>query len=119
MSIGDVFAHLKFTYSFVGFNERSAYIFFHIFQPYELETKVLTNEYLAEIERCYKEEYLPSIKDTVEVVHYDWSTFGDINHVVEDLERLPLDEMMDNRWSKKFEDWKGHQPRDWDQFRME
>ncbi|XP_003746154.1 NADH dehydrogenase [ubiquinone] 1 alpha subcomplex subunit 10, mitochondrial [Galendromus occidentalis] len=86
--------------------------------PCEQNNKVLTPEYLAEIDRCYKEQYLPSIKDHVEVLSYDWSTFGDPSHVVEDLERLPLDAMLDDRFESKLSDWRGFNDRGWDALRM-
>lgn len=87
-------------------------------QPYEQNTSVLTDEYLGEIDRCYKEEYLPKTRDKTEVVCYDWSTFANVEDVVEDIERLPLEEYMNDHRSRKFMDWKGNNARWWDYHRM-
>lgn len=45
--------------------------------------------------------YVSSVKS--EVLVYDWSNYGDVEVVVEDIERLNMEE---SPYSKKFDDWK-------------
>ncbi|XP_054168498.1 NADH dehydrogenase [ubiquinone] 1 alpha subcomplex subunit 10, mitochondrial-like [Oppia nitens] len=71
--------------------------------PHEVNSKVLTKEYLQEIENQYKKRYLQEASRHSEVLIYDWNKYGDIDDVVDDIEKIKLDE-----WDphlEKFEDW--------------
>lgn len=77
--------------------------FFGCQQPHEVNSKVLSKQYLQEIEDQYKNKYLPEASRASEVLIYDWSNYGDIEDVVDDIEKVNLDE-----WDphlEKFEDW--------------
>ncbi|XP_023016004.2 NADH dehydrogenase (ubiquinone) subunit ND-42 [Leptinotarsa decemlineata] len=55
---------------------------------YEKDSAVLTPQYLAEIEKQYKQNYLKEISKHADMLIYDWSNEGDIEIVVEDIERI-------------------------------
>lgn len=69
----------------------------------EVKTSVLTEKYLSTIDRCYKQKFLKDMSVKSEVLVYDWSNYGDVEVVVEDIERLNMEE---SPYSKKFDDWK-------------
>ncbi|XP_033104178.1 NADH dehydrogenase [ubiquinone] 1 alpha subcomplex subunit 10, mitochondrial-like [Anneissia japonica] len=45
-------------------------------------------EYLHALETAYKEQFLPMMAETSEVLTYDWSTYGDVEQIIEDIEFL-------------------------------
>ena len=58
---------------------------------------------MQEIENQYKNRYLPEASRASEVLIYDWNNYGDIEDMVDDIEKVNLDE-----WDphyEKFEDW--------------
>ncbi|XP_017779923.1 PREDICTED: NADH dehydrogenase [ubiquinone] 1 alpha subcomplex subunit 10, mitochondrial [Nicrophorus vespilloides] len=76
---------------------------------YEVNSKVLTPEYLSEMETNYKQKYLKEISKHAELLVYDWSEGGDPEVVVEDIERIdfaatdnPLMKMKD--WDFRLEE---------------
>ncbi|KAK2577997.1 hypothetical protein KPH14_008426 [Odynerus spinipes] len=71
--------------------------------PYEVNSKVLTTKYLTDIETIYKNEYLPLIENHAYVLMYDWSCGGDINDIVEDIERIDFE--YTKLHPEKLEDW--------------
>lgn len=85
--------------------------------PYEVNSKVLTKEYLDEIDRQYKLGYLRSIRDHSELLMFDWSNFGNPEVVVEDIERINFEKNMDDPHSPHFHDWKKKTQEDWDEYR--
>ncbi|GAB6023800.1 NADH dehydrogenase (Ubiquinone) 1 alpha subcomplex [Chamberlinius hualienensis] len=54
----------------------------------EVNTNVLSAEYLQTIEDQYKQNYLKDMEKHCEMLIYDWSEFGEVEEVVEDIERI-------------------------------
>lgn len=71
--------------------------------PYEVNSKVLTSQYLQDIENIYKLDYLKNIITHSHVLIYDWTNEGDINSIVEDIEQLNFDY---EKTEKKMSDWR-------------
>jgi len=72
--------------------------------PYEVNSKVLTSEYLQDIENIYKLDYLKNIISHSHVLVYDWTNEGDISSIVEDIEMLNFD--YEDKTAKKMSDWR-------------
>ncbi|KAL6259596.1 hypothetical protein P5V15_009513 [Pogonomyrmex californicus] len=71
--------------------------------PYEVNSKVLTTEYLQDIENLYKFDYLKDIVKHSHVLVYDWTNEGDISTIIEDIEMLKFD--YDDK-ADKMADWR-------------
>uniref|UniRef100_A0A646QDH4 NADH dehydrogenase [ubiquinone] 1 alpha subcomplex subunit 10, mitochondrial n=1 Tax=Hemiscolopendra marginata TaxID=943146 RepID=A0A646QDH4_9MYRI len=82
---------------------------------YEVNSKVLTKEYLTGLENEYR-KYLNFISEHAELLVYDWSNFGDIEVVAEDIERLDFDQY--GIYDNKLKDWRIEGKGDWDRLRM-
>ncbi|CAN7996218.1 unnamed protein product [Ixodes hexagonus] len=87
--------------------------------PYEVKSKVLTKEYLDELDRQYKQSYLRSMRDYSELLLYDWTTFGDPELVVDDIERINFEAHEDDPYGPMFKDWKKKTEEDWSEYRYE
>ncbi|XP_063699297.1 NADH dehydrogenase [ubiquinone] 1 alpha subcomplex subunit 10, mitochondrial [Culicoides brevitarsis] len=75
---------------------------------YEVNSKVLTDEYLTTLESIYKQQYLKDISKHAELLVYDWSNYGDAEVVVEDIERIDFDRF--EKHDPKLRDWRlGHE----------
>ncbi|KAK5644038.1 hypothetical protein RI129_007883 [Pyrocoelia pectoralis] len=72
----------------------------------ETQSDVLTASYLKTMEDLYKLEYLKKLSTHSELLVYDWSDQGDIEVVVEDLERINFSRI-DNQ-DPKVKDWVYH-----------
>ena len=82
-----------------------------------MNSKVLSKEYLQEIEDQYKNRYLPEVSRASEVLIYDWNKYGDIEDMVDDIEKVNLDE-----WDphfEKFEDWNLWEEDLWEHYRSQ
>ncbi|XP_057660660.1 NADH dehydrogenase [ubiquinone] 1 alpha subcomplex subunit 10, mitochondrial [Diorhabda carinulata] len=55
---------------------------------YEKDSPVLTTKYLEVMEKQYKQNYLREIGKHAELLIYDWTNEGDVEIVVEDIERI-------------------------------
>jgi len=76
--------------------------------PVELKSKVLTDDFLTEIDRSYKEVCIPSVRRTTEILEVDWSTILDdldMEALAEEMTRLTLEST--DREDPKFGDWCG------------
>jgi len=85
---------------------------------YEVSPKnqLLQNtKYLEAIEDAYKTFHLPWIQNHAELIVYDWTRFGDMDLVVEDLERLDFDQY--EARGEKMEDWRIYMTNDYDELR--
>lgn len=71
--------------------------------PYEINSNVLTSEYLLDIENIYKHDYLKDVITHSHVLVYDWTNEGDICTIVEDMEMLNFDY---DKKDKKMSDWR-------------
>lgn len=72
----------------------------------EVQSEVLTASYLKVMEDMYKLEYLKKLSTHSELLVYDWSDQGDIEVVVEDLERIDFSRIDDQ--DPKIKDWVYH-----------
>ncbi|XP_054719388.1 NADH dehydrogenase [ubiquinone] 1 alpha subcomplex subunit 10, mitochondrial-like [Uloborus diversus] len=72
--------------------------------PAEVNSKVLTKEYLETIEHFYKQKFLKDIETHAELLIYDWNNYGDVEVVVEDIERIDFDRF--TIYDDKLKDWK-------------
>ncbi|NP_001161245.1 NADH dehydrogenase [ubiquinone] 1 alpha subcomplex subunit 10, mitochondrial [Nasonia vitripennis] len=72
--------------------------------PHEVNSKVLNEKYLSDIEENYKRDYLAKLTENCHLLIYDWSQGGDIEVVVEDLENLNYDDFEEN--DPKLQDWR-------------
>ncbi|GAB1859113.1 NADH dehydrogenase [ubiquinone] 1 alpha subcomplex subunit 10, mitochondrial [Camponotus japonicus] len=70
--------------------------------PYEINSKVLTPEYLQDIEDIYKQDYLRDAVAHSHVLIYDWTNEGDISTIIEDIELLNFDY---DKKAEKMSDW--------------
>ncbi|XP_071956051.1 NADH dehydrogenase [ubiquinone] 1 alpha subcomplex subunit 10, mitochondrial-like [Antedon mediterranea] len=48
----------------------------------------IPEEYLQHLETIYKEQFLPKMAETSEILTYDWSIYGDVDQIIEDIEML-------------------------------
>jgi len=71
---------------------------------YEVNSKVLTPQYLQTLEDLYKKKYLQEAGVHAELLIYDWSKYGEPEVVVEDIERIDFDKY--DKYDKKMEDWR-------------
>ncbi|KAM3961350.1 NADH dehydrogenase (ubiquinone) subunit ND-42 [Aphomia sociella] len=84
---------------------------------YEVNGKALTPQYLTEVERQYKNKYLRDISTHAELLVYDWTGGGEVEVVVEDIERLDFDKYTE-REEPKMKDWRLPREVDWADKRM-
>nr|CAD7453426.1 unnamed protein product [Timema tahoe] len=84
--------------------------------PYEVNSKLMNEKYLANIEELYKQRYLKEISTHAELLVYDWSNYGDIETVVEDIERVDFDCF--GKYDPKMKDWRIFTTWEWNEARM-
>lgn len=84
---------------------------------YEVNGKALTPEFLTEVERQYKNKYLRDISTHAELLVYDWTGGGEVEVVVEDIERLDFDKYTE-RDEPKMKDWRLPREVEWADKRM-
>ncbi|XP_047506364.1 NADH dehydrogenase [ubiquinone] 1 alpha subcomplex subunit 10, mitochondrial [Pieris napi] len=86
-------------------------------QKHEVCGKALTPAFLQEIERQYKNKYLRDISTHAELLVYDWTGGGEVEVVVEDIERLDFDQYV-HRDEPKMKDWRLPREVEWSDQRM-
>ncbi|KAJ8710620.1 hypothetical protein PYW08_009135 [Mythimna loreyi] len=84
---------------------------------YEVSGKALTDNFLTEMERQYKNKYLRDIATHAELLVYDWSGGGEVEVVVEDIERLNFEQYTE-RENPKMKDWRLPREMEWADKRM-
>jgi len=77
--------------------------------PHEVNSKVFKQQYLSDMEYFYKQRYLKEIGTHAELLIYDWSNYGDVEVVVEDIERIDFDSF--DKYDPKMKDWR--MPNEW------
>uniref|UniRef100_T1JDL5 NADH dehydrogenase [ubiquinone] 1 alpha subcomplex subunit 10, mitochondrial n=1 Tax=Strigamia maritima TaxID=126957 RepID=T1JDL5_STRMM len=87
----------NFIYDYINMN-----YFSPNFNDYETKSSVITPDYLKTLETEYK-EYLKTISQHSELLFYDWSKYGDIDIVIEDIERIDFDNY--DKYDTKMTDW--------------
>lgn len=80
--------------------------------PHEKKSPALTTKFLTEMERQYKNRYLRDISSHAELLIYDWSAGGDIEVVIEDIERINFDQYTE-REEPKMKDWRFPRETEW------
>ncbi|KPJ04189.1 PREDICTED: NADH dehydrogenase [ubiquinone] 1 alpha subcomplex subunit 10, mitochondrial [Papilio xuthus] len=84
---------------------------------HEVNGKAMTAAYLTEVERQYKTKYLRDISTHAELLVYDWTGGGEVEVVVEDIERLNFDKYTE-REEPKMKDWRLPREVEWADQRM-
>ena len=76
--------------------------------PWEANSPVWQNSsYIDELyQKMLKRQYLPKAAESSYVLQYDWSDGGDVEVVVEDIERLQMD--YHDKYDKQQKDWRLH-----------
>lgn len=83
--------------------------------PSEVNSKVLTKDYLQTIDDVYKESVLKKLSEHSEILVYDWSHYGDMDVVVEDVEQIDFEKY--TRYDKKLKDWRREDHWEWSYLR--
>lgn len=83
---------------------------------HEVNSKVFTDQYLTDMEQIYKQRYLKEITQHAELLVYDWSSGGETEVVVEDIERIDFDRF--DHYDPKMKDWRLANEWDWCEMRM-
>ncbi|GIX75581.1 NADH dehydrogenase 1 alpha subcomplex subunit 10, mitochondrial [Caerostris extrusa] len=83
--------------------------------PIEVNSPVLTKEYLESIEYFYKQKYLKDFQKYSEIIIYDWNNYGDVEVVVEDIERLDFDRF--TQYHSQLKDWRKWDDWEWSHYR--
>jgi len=83
---------------------------------YEVNSKALTDKYLQDIDSVYKHKYLKEISVASELLVYDWSSGGETEVVVEDIERIDFDRF--EKHDPKLKEWRLPKEWDWCEVRM-
>ncbi|OQV19164.1 NADH dehydrogenase [ubiquinone] 1 alpha subcomplex subunit 10, mitochondrial [Hypsibius exemplaris] len=85
---------------------------------YEVNSSVITPEYLKTLENGYKEHYLPQMETFCQTLVYDWTEFADPEAIVEDLEKVEFDKHR-YYYDPMFRDWSEfYINEDWDETRV-
>jgi NADH dehydrogenase (ubiquinone) 1 alpha subcomplex subunit 10 len=77
-------------------------------QPHEVNSKALTTQYLKDVEYFYKFDLLKKIEEHAHVLVYDWTDaegVGDVEGIIEDIERLEFEKHEVNMHDPKMQDW--------------
>ncbi|XP_051171979.1 NADH dehydrogenase [ubiquinone] 1 alpha subcomplex subunit 10, mitochondrial isoform X2 [Leptopilina boulardi] len=70
--------------------------------PAEVNSKVLNEKFLSDLEYQYKFNFLKSLSEHSHILIYDYSNGGDFEVIIEDIETLNFDVVKN---AKRFEDW--------------
>lgn len=71
--------------------------------PHEQNSPALTDKFLQDIEDVYKTDVLTELSEHAELLMYDWSEEGDVEAIVEDIERIDFGSY--SKFDKKSLDW--------------
>lgn len=83
--------------------------------PIEVNSKVLTKDYLQTIEDVYKKDILKKLGEHAELLIYDWSHYGDMDVVIEDIEQIDFEKY--GKYDRKLRDWRREDHWDWSHLR--
>ncbi|XP_077978515.1 NADH dehydrogenase [ubiquinone] 1 alpha subcomplex subunit 10, mitochondrial-like isoform X1 [Glandiceps talaboti] len=53
----------------------------------------IENKYLESLDDAYKTKFLPQMSETSEILQYDWTNFGDVENIIEDIDLLKFDKV--------------------------
>ena len=75
------------------------------------EEKTFNADFLSHLEESHRKKVLPDLERHGEVLSYDWNEPGDVEVIVEDIEKIDFDKH--DRHDEKMKDWK-YLDKDWD-----
>ncbi|CAH1105368.1 unnamed protein product [Psylliodes chrysocephalus] len=78
---------------------------------YEQDSKALTPQYLSVMEKHYKQNYLKELSKHSELLVYDWTDAGDVEIVIEDIERIDFNKY--DAQDTHLKDWDHKMEEDW------
>jgi len=84
--------------------------------PYEVDSPVLSDDFLTKIDAAYKNKLFPSLREYTEIISYDVTNLPDWEIIVEELEELNLVEVEDQ--PDKFKEWRQRREDDFNNYRM-
>ncbi|GFT31619.1 NADH dehydrogenase 1 alpha subcomplex subunit 10, mitochondrial [Nephila pilipes] len=84
--------------------------------PAEVNSPVLNKNYLQSIDDFYKQQYLKEFLNHSEVLIYDWNNYGDVEVVVEDIERIDFDRF--TKYDSQMKDWRKRNDWEWGYYRQ-
>lgn len=84
--------------------------------PYEVNSPVLTDDFLTKIDAAYKNKLFPSLREHTEIISYDITNLPEWEIIVEELEDLNLVEVEDE--PIKFKEWRQRREDDFNNYRM-
>ncbi|CAE1293009.1 NDUFA10 [Acanthosepion pharaonis] len=84
--------------------------------PYEVNSPVLTDDFLRKVDAAYKKKLFPSLRDHTEIISYDISNLPDWEIIIEELEELNLVEVESQ--PEKFKEWRQRREDDFNNYRM-
>jgi len=84
--------------------------------PHEVNSPVLTDDFLAKVDAAYKTKLFPTLREFTEIISYDVTNLPDWEIIVEDLEELNLVEVEDQ--PDKFKEWRQRREDDFNNYRM-
>ncbi|XP_078041285.1 NADH dehydrogenase (ubiquinone) subunit ND-42 [Augochlora pura] len=58
----------------------------------EANTEVFSTKFLTNLENAYKHKYLKSLNNHTYILAYDWSREGDVDAIINDIEKLDIDD---------------------------
>uniref|UniRef100_A0A1B6DH01 NADH dehydrogenase [ubiquinone] 1 alpha subcomplex subunit 10, mitochondrial n=1 Tax=Clastoptera arizonana TaxID=38151 RepID=A0A1B6DH01_9HEMI len=85
--------------------------------PHQVKGKALTESFLTTFEDIYKRQFLKQVSEQSELLIYDWSDGGDVEVVIEDLERLDFDQY--TIYDAKLSGWRIKREQTWSDLRQQ
>lgn len=85
--------------------------------PYEVNSKILTEDYLTSIERHYKTSFLPEMEKYGELVVSEYPDYDDVEQVLEEITRCDFSYEIDD--PKKFQNWRQESEEQITDYRLE
>jgi len=85
-------------------------------RDYEINSKANSASFLTKLEESYKRNYLKQVSIHSELLIYDWSDGGDVEVVVEDIERIDFDKY--TLYDERMKDWRLPKEQAWADQRM-
>ncbi|CAH1788021.1 unnamed protein product [Owenia fusiformis] len=86
-------------------------------KPMEVNSKILNDDFLTNMEKVYKNKFIPQMRKFGEVVEYNWQDYGpEWDILVEEIEQLKLEPDL-NEDANKFSDWEINREDDWSFYR--
>lgn len=82
---------------------------------WEVNSEMTNLKYIQTMDDIYKDQVLPELANHAELLMYDWTEPGDLDLVIEDIEKLDYDKYVER--GDKMEDWRMFWAEDFDYWR--